>query len=86
MARNPLIDKLHELMVAELTSRLTDGEEKITGEGEVVKLAACPATLAVIAKFLKDNHVEVGAKNPKVNALAEHLSKVTDNLEDYELH
>ncbi len=74
-------------MTDELIKRLKNGEEFARDEdGNLVAISVKPSTLAVIAKFLKDNHVEPGVPDPKLEQLNKMLSGATDKLEDYELY
>jgi hypothetical protein len=52
------LSKLHDMLCDELTKRLKHGEEEVTKEGDVVKVAAKASTLNVIRQFLKDNDVQ----------------------------
>jgi hypothetical protein len=55
--RDRKADRLWNLFADDLIERMEKGEEAITEAGEVVRVKPKSPTLAVIAKFLKDNDV-----------------------------
>lgn len=55
--RDQIADKLWNLFAKELIDRLENGEEQAGPDGQVTTVRPRSPTLAVIAKFLKDNDV-----------------------------
>ncbi|WP_448955731.1 hypothetical protein [Labrys neptuniae] len=63
---------LHSALAEHLTDVLNNGEEKITKEGELVRIKPQAATLNVIRQFLKDNDTDaMPGANAGMNALAQ---------------
>lgn len=82
--RNAISDKLWNLFANELINRLEKGEEHAGPDGSVTIVRPKSPTLAVIAKFLKDNDVG-GPGNPEdendpARKLAELLKKADERL------
>lgn len=80
--KDTLVEQLWNLMVRDLIERLEQGEQEVTKDGEVVTVKAKASTLAVIAKFLKDNEIKALPDNPETNKLAELLAKAGKELEE----
>lgn len=80
--KDTLVEQLWTLTVRELIDRLEKGEQEVTKDGEVVVIRPKASTLAVIAKFLKDNEIKALPDNPETNKLADLLAKAGKELED----
>lgn len=83
--RNTISDKLWHLFANELINRLENGEEHAGPNGEVTIVRPKPPTLAVVAKFLKDNDVggpgNKDDKNDPAVKLSRLLKKAEQDLE-----
>jgi hypothetical protein len=56
------LDKIHELLAADMLDRLENGTNVVDKEtGEVEKVSISAAELNVIRQFLKDNGIDKGA-------------------------
>lgn len=80
--KDTLVEQLWTLTVRELIDRLENGEQEVTKDGEVVVIRPKASTLAVIAKFLKDNEIKALPDNPETDRLAKLLEKAGKELED----
>ena len=58
------VGDLHGLMVGVFHKILTDGEQTVTKDGEIVHSIAKPATLGVIRQFLSDSGIVCVANEP----------------------
>ena len=83
MTKDPRLSKMWDLLVDDFVDRLENGEDKVSNEGEVVKVKPTAATLSVIAKFVKDHQIS-NPKSDKPNALAALLADARGEMdEDY---
>lgn len=77
-----LLDQLDALFIKELIKRLEKGEEFAKdAEGNLIATSVKPATLAVIAKYLKDNHMEKLPDNPEAQRVHELLAQAMSDME-----
>lgn len=74
--RDEIADKLWNLFASELINRLEKGEEHAGPDGSVTIVRPKSPTLAVIAKFLKDNDVGGTAAADDENDPAKKLSRL----------
>jgi len=80
--KDTLVEQLWDLLVRDLIDRLENGEQEVTKDGEVVNIKAKASTLAVIAKFLKDNEIKALPDNPETDKLAKLLANAAAELEE----
>lgn len=80
--RDAIADKLWHLFANELVDRLENGEEKTTPDGSVIRTRPGSPTLAVIAKFLKDNDVGGPGNADDANDPAAKLARLLKKAED----
>lgn len=81
-ASEDLLAAIHGLLGDHFKHVLENGEVIPTKGGGTVKVDVRPATLAVIAKFLKDNGIEVApGANSNLGELAEKLTKAVKQAE-----
>jgi hypothetical protein len=80
--KDKLVAQLWDLLVKDLIHRLEHGEEVVDKEGNTHTVKPGSATLAVIARFLKDNDVGVLPGNAENDKLAQLLAKATEDMDD----
>lgn len=74
MSRKKTLDRIFDLMVAEMNKMLAEGKTVVDKEtGEAVKISTDAATLNVIRQFLKDNNISAIEDNPDLHRLNEKL-------------
>jgi hypothetical protein len=79
--KSDILDKIWMMLAEDMKDRLENGETVVTDAGEVVKVSLKPATLSVIAKFLKDNENERNIPDSPVHTLADLLAKAEGDMD-----